>query len=191
MDCTGHGVPGALMSIMGITLLNETVIHDHIIEPDKILESLRSKIIHALGQKKGYGYIKDGIVGSAICFDPESNKLLYSGAFNPLILIHADEIYDIKADRIPIGFYEKDGNFTLHEIEIEKNDTIYLFSDGIIDQFGGSANKRFMIKRLKELLLGNYKKTMIRQKEILIEELNRWKGDLVQTDDILVLGIRF
>ncbi|HUX58346.1 MAG TPA: response regulator [Bacteroidales bacterium] len=190
MDCTGHGVPGALMSILGITLLNEIVLHDHIIQPDKILESLRSKIINALSQKKGYGHIKDGIEGSVICFDTESKKLLYSGAFNPLILIHADEIFDIKADRIPIGYYEINGNFTLHEIDIEKNDTIYLFSDGIIDQFGGPKTKRFMLKHLKKILLGNHNKTMIRQKEILIEEFNRWKGDLVQTDDILVLGIR-
>lgn len=191
MDSTGHGVPGALMSIMGITLLNETILHDHIIQPDKILESLRSKIILSMGQKKGNGYIKDGIVGSAICFDPQSNKLLYSGAFNPLIHIHTDEIFDIKADRIPIGFYEKDGNFTLHEIDIEKNDTIYLFSDGIIDQFGGPENKRFMIKHLKEILLSYHNLSMMRQKEILYEELNRWKGDSVQTDDILVMGIRF
>jgi len=190
MDCTGHGVPGALMSILGITLLNEIVLHDHIIQPDKILESLRSKIINALGQKKGNDYIKDGIEGSVISFDPESKKLLYSGAYNPLILIHADEIFDIKADRIPIGYYEKNGNFTLHEINIEKNDTIYLFSDGINDQFGGPENRRLMLKHLKEILLGNHNKTMIRQKEILTEELNLWKGDLVQTDDILVLGIR-
>ena len=191
MDSSGHGVPGALMSTLGITLLNEIVLHDHIIQPDKILESLRSKIINALGQKKGNDYIKDGIEGSVISFDPESKKLLYSGAFNPLILIHADEIFDIKADRIPIGYYEKNENFTLHEIGIEKNDAIYLFSDGIKDQFGGLKTKRFMFKHLKEILLGNHNKTMIRQKEILTEELNRWKGDLVQTDDILVLGIRF
>ncbi|MGA2408263.1 MAG: response regulator [Bacteroidales bacterium] len=191
MDCTGHGVPGALMSILGITLLNETVLHDHIIQPDKILESLRYEIIQALGQKKGIGNIKDGIEGSVICFDSGSKKLQYSGSFNPLILIHKDEIFDIKADRIPIGFYEGTGKFTLHEIDIEKNDTIYLFSDGIIDQFGGPGNRRFMIKHLKDLLAGNHKKAMNRQKEILIEELNRWKGDLVQTDDILVLGIRF
>jgi DNA-binding response OmpR family regulator len=191
MDCTGHGVPGALMSMLGVTLLNETVLHDHIILPDKILESLRSKIIDSLGQKKGIDNIKDGIEGSVICHDSESGKLQYSGAFNPLILIHEDKISDIKADRIPIGFYEVNKNFKLHEISIEKNDTIYLFSDGIIDQFGGPGNKRFMIKKLKDLIAGIQKKNMNQQKEIFIEELNRWKGKLVQTDDILVLGVRF
>jgi len=190
MDCTGHGVPGALMSILGITLLNETVLNDHITAPDKILESLRSKIINALSQKKGYGHIKDGFEGSVICFDTGSKILLYSGSFNPLILIHNDEIFVIKANRFPVGYHEINENFTLHEIGIEKNDTIYLFSDGIIDQFGGPGNKRFMLKHLKEILLANHDNTMIRQKEILTEELNRWKGDSIQTDDILVLGIR-
>jgi serine phosphatase RsbU (regulator of sigma subunit) len=191
MDCTGHGVPGALMSILGITLLNEIVINDHVIQPHKILESLRLKIINALSQKKGFGHIKDGIEGSVICFDIESKKLLYSGSFNPLILIHNDDIIVIKANRFPVGYHEVNGNFTLHEIYIEKNDIIYLFSDGIIDQFGGTTSKRFMLKHLKEILLGNHNDTMVRQKEILKEELNRWKGDSIQTDDILVLGIRF
>jgi Response regulator containing a CheY-like receiver domain and a GGDEF domain len=191
MDCTGHGVPGALMSMLGVTLLNETVLHDHIIQPDKILESLRSKIIQTLGQKKGFGNIKDGIEGSVICLNPESKKLLYSGAFSPMIHIHSDKIFDVKPDRIPIGYYEINENFKLHEIDIENNDTVYLFSDGIIDQFGGPENRRFMLKHLKEILLINQNKPMILQKEILTKELNWWKGDLVQTDDILVMGIRF
>jgi sigma-B regulation protein RsbU (phosphoserine phosphatase) len=192
MDCTGHGVPGALMSILGITLLNEIVLNDSILQPDKILESLRSKIINSLGSKKEYGniHLKDGIEGSIICFNTESNRLQYSGSFNPLILIHAGKILHIKGDRIPIGYCEVNRNFTLHEIDFEKNDIIYLFSDGVIDQFGGPKEKRFMIKHLKELLLSNHDKTMIEQKEMITEELNQWKGDLVQTDDILILGIR-
>jgi serine phosphatase RsbU (regulator of sigma subunit) len=130
----------------------------------------------------------DGLV---ICFEPESGKLQYSGAFNPLILIHADEIITIKADAIPIGYYEVKGSFTLHEINVEKNDTIYMFSDGIIDQFGGPADKRFMIKHLKEILFSNHSKSMIRQKDILMNGFNKWRGDLVQTDDIVVMGIKF
>lgn len=191
MDCTGHGVPGALMSILGITLLNEIVVNDRTVQPDRILESLRSRIIRALGQKNGINYIKDGIEGSVICYNAGINRLQYSGSYNPLILIRNNEIISIKADRIPIGFYEVTGNFTLHEINIEKNDTIYLFSDGIVDQFGGPKTKRFMFKHLKEILLSIHGKPMSMQKEILTEELNRWKGDSVQTDDIMVLGIRF
>jgi phosphoserine phosphatase RsbU/P len=191
MDCTGHGVPGALMSILGITLLNEIILNEHIISPEKILENLRTRIVLTLGQRMGYGRIKDGIEGSVICFDYESRKVQYSGSFNPLVLIHNHEITEIKGDRIPIGYYEVKGNFTLHELSLEPKDTIYLFSDGLIDQFGGPCNKRFMVKYLKEILLANHDKTMARQREILTDELYNWKGKSVQTDDILVMGIRF
>ena len=191
MDCTGHGVPGALMSILGITLLNQIILNDHIISPEKILENLRTRIVLTLGQRMGYRRIKDGIEGSVISFDFASGKLQYSGSFNPLVLVHNHEISEIKADRIPIGFYEVQGNFTLREIKLETRDTIYLFSDGIIDQFGGPYNKRLMVKYLKELLLANHEKTMARQREILTNELYNWKGKSVQTDDIIVLGIRF
>ena len=191
MDCTGHGVPGALMSILGITLLNETVVHENILQPDKILDSLRGKIIQALGQKNGDGHLRDGIEGIVICFDPDANKLLYSGAFNPLILIHAGEMSCIKADSFPIGYYDENRKFTLHEIDVEKGDVIYMFSDGIIDQFGGPVNRRFMVRHLKDIFCENFNADMKLQKEILIKEINIWKGDLVQTDDIIVMGIRF
>jgi DNA-binding response OmpR family regulator len=191
MDCTGHGVPGALMSILGNTLLNETILSDKIVRPDKILESLRSKIIYALGQKKGDGFIRDGIEGSIISIDPETNTLQYSGSFNPMILIHDGKIHHIKGNRFPIGYYELDESFSLHEINIETNDMIYLFSDGFADQFGGPKERRFMLNNLKEVLLKNYKLSMALQKELLINELTGWKGKLDQTDDIMVFGIRF
>jgi sigma-B regulation protein RsbU (phosphoserine phosphatase) len=190
MDCTGHGVPGAIMSILGNTLLNEIILRDHILQPDQILNCLRSRIINALGQtKKGY-QIKDGIDGSVICIDPGSDKIQYSGAFNPLILIHENQVIEIKADRIPIGYFEIIRDFTLNEIKINKNDMIYMFSDGIIDQFGGPYNKRFMLKKLKEILLRVHKRALSEQKEIIFSELNLWQNDFVQTDDILLLGIR-
>jgi serine phosphatase RsbU (regulator of sigma subunit) len=191
MDCTGHGVPGALMSILGITLLNEIILDEKIISPEKILESLRKKIVVSLGERLGYGRIKDGIEGSVICFDQGSGELEFSGSFNPLIITQAGQISVIKADRLPIGYYEIKGNFTLTKIKLEPKDTIYMFSDGLIDQFGGPSNKRFMLKYLKEILLTNYYKTMARQKEIITDTFNHWKGDAVQTDDILVMGIRF
>jgi phosphoserine phosphatase RsbU/P len=192
MDCTGHGVPGALMSIMGITLLNEIVLHEHIIQPDKILESLRSRLLVTLGQKIGHEYsIKDGMEGLVICYNPESKVLQYSGAFNPLILIRDNELIKIKADNIPIGYYEVKGNFTLHELDIKRNDSIYMFSDGIVDQFGGPVNRRFMIQHLKDIFLANHDSDMTLQREILINELKSWQGDLIQTDDIMVMGIRF
>jgi sigma-B regulation protein RsbU (phosphoserine phosphatase) len=191
MDCTGHGVSGALMSILGITLLNECVTHDHILQPDKILDSLRTKLIHALGQKEGVDHLHDGIEGIVICYDSESKILQYSGSFNPLIMIHAGEMICIKADMFPIGFYDDNMTFTLHEIDIEENDIIYMFSDGILDQFGGPVNRRFMIKHLKEIFRYNHSADMKLQKEILLEEINLWRGKLDQTDDIIVMGIRF
>jgi sigma-B regulation protein RsbU (phosphoserine phosphatase) len=191
MDCTGHGVPGALMSILGITLLNEIVIDEKVISPEKILESLRKKIVDTLGERQGYGRIKDGIEGTVICFDQGSGELEFSGSFNPLIVAKAGEISVIKSDKLPIGYYEVKGNFTLTRIKLEPKDTIYMFSDGLIDQFGGPSNKRFMLKYLMELLLSNNYKTMARQKEVVTDTLNVWKGDAVQTDDILLMGIRF
>ena len=191
MDCTGHGVPGALMSILGIALLNETVLHDHIIQPNIILESLRSKIIMALAQRTGNDHVKDGIEGSVICFDTETKKLQYSGAFNPLIIMCNGEMTEIKADRFPIGYHDTYESFTLHELFIERDETIYLFSDGIIDQFGGLKDKRFMLEHLKEIFYLNQNESMEIQKALLLSELDDWRGDLDQTDDILILGIRF
>ena len=191
MDCTGHGVPGALMSILGMTLLNETVVHENLLQPDRILESLRTKIIQALGKRASDGHLRDGIEGIVISIDTGSKKLLYSGSFNPLILIHNDELVCIKGDSFPIGYYDENRNFTLHEIDVEKGDVIYMFSDGIIDQFGGPVNRRFMVRHLKDIFFENHKADMKLQKEILIKEINVWKGDLVQTDDIIVMGIRF
>jgi DNA-binding response OmpR family regulator len=191
MDCTGHGVPGALMSILGITLMNEIIKHDHITQPDKILDCLRTRIIEVLGQKNGNGKVKDGIEGTIISINSENNILQYAGSFIPLVIINETGVKDMKVDRIPIDCTEKYENYTYHEVEIKKNDCVYLFTDGINDQFGGPSNKKFMIKHLKEILFANHDQPMERQKEILAETLNNWMIDSEQTDDILILGIRF
>jgi len=191
MDCTGHGVPGALVSILGITLLNEIVLQDDFIHPDKILDSLRTKIIKALGQIVGDGQIRDGIEGVVICFDRAARTLEYSGSFNPLVLIHNGELTDIKADTFPIGFNDENKKFKLHHLNMEKDDIVYLFSDGLIDQFGGPVNRRFMIKHLKEVFLSTYDVDMKLQREVILKELITWQGELEQTDDILVMGLRF
>jgi CheY-like chemotaxis protein len=191
MDCTGHGVPGALMSILGITLLNEIVIHEAILQPDQILESLRKKLIDALGQDHNRMRIKDAIEGSVISYNTQNKILLYSGSFNPLYYIHNHEINLIKADRIPIGYYEKSDQFTLKTVNVEKNDIIYLFSDGYFDQFGSPESRKIMSKNFMDLVLKNHNLPMISQKTELISFLNHWKGDQEQTDDILVVGIKF
>jgi CheY-like chemotaxis protein len=191
LDCTGHGVPGALMSILGTTLLNEIVLQEHSVQPNTILDLLKEKLIHSLGQKQGFSGIKDGIEGSIINFDKKSGILRYSGSFNPLIIVRDNEIIEIKADRISIGYDDNNINFSLKEINIKENDSVYLFTDGYIDQLGGNENKRYMLKRFREYILEINNKSMIKQKELLIENLNLWKGSFDQTDDVLVFGIRF
>ena len=147
--------------------------------------------IQVLGQKQGFSGIKDGIKGSVFNYDPESRVLQYSGSFNPLILVRDNEIIEIKADRISIGFSDSNKEFSLKEIDIKENDSVYLYSDGYIDQMGGDENKRFMLKRFKEFILEIHKKPMAKQKESLLENFNIWKGNADQIDDVLVLGIRF
>lgn len=193
MDCTGHGVPGALMSTLGVTLLNEIVLTNRILKPDLILENLRSKLIKALSQKGYSGIIKDGIEGSVFCFDTMMKQLHYSGSCNSMIIIHDGELQEIKPKRIPIGYSDKEVDFENISLEVSKNDLVYMFSDGYVDQFGGpdERTKRFMIKRFKEILLANHLLPLEQQKETLLSELITWKGDSDQTDDILVLGIRF
>lgn len=193
MDCTGHGVPGALMSTLGVTLLNETVLREKIFRPDLILENLRAKLIKTLSQKGYSGIIKDGIEGSVFCFDTLMNQFHYSGSCNSMIIIHEGELQEIKPQRIPIGYSDKEVDFKNISLSLSKDDLVYMFSDGYVDQFGGpeAKTKRFMIKRFKEILLANHALPLEKQREVLLSELIAWKGDSDQTDDILVLGIRF
>jgi DNA-binding response OmpR family regulator len=191
MDCTGHGVPGALMSTLGVTLLNEIVLANKILRPDLILENLRTKLIKALSQKGFLGIIKDGIEGSVFCFDTLMRQFHYSGSCNSMIIIHDGELQEIKPKRIPIGYSDKEVDFENVSLDLSKNDLVYMFSDGYVDQFGGPVSKRFMIKRFKDILLKSNKLPLEEQREILLSEFLMWKGDSDQTDDILVLGIRF
>jgi phosphoserine phosphatase RsbU/P len=191
MDCTGHGVPGALMSTLGITLLNEAVINERIYAPELILESLRSKLIRALGQYDYTNIIKDSIEGSVFCFDPKKKQFQYSGSGNSLILIHDGELMAVKPQKIPIGYSEKDADFKNFSLDLSRNDMAYMFTDGYVDQFGGPDSKRLKLKRFKEILFKNHHLPLDQQKSLLLTELTTWKGLSEQTDDILVLGIRF
>ncbi len=191
MDCTGHGVPGAFMSILGTTLLNEIVIHDKILDPAEILEHLRARLIETLGQNNGSASIKDGIDGGVISFNTTNGVLNYSGSFNPLIHVHQDILSKIHADRVPIGFYERDIKFTMKTISISKGDIIYLFSDGYIDQFGGPEKRKIMAHRFIEILTRIHIQPMEKQKSELLDFVSQWKGNMDQTDDILVIGLQF
>ncbi|MEX0988662.1 MAG: response regulator [Bacteroidales bacterium] len=190
MDCTGHGVPGALMSTLGVTLLNETVFSQNIIRPNLILDSLRSKLIRTLSQQ-GQDSIKDGIEGSIFSFDSKMKKFNFAGSSNSMLIVHDGKIREIKPDKVPIGYsYTKD-DFQNFSLEIQSGDMVYFYSDGYVDQFGGPLSKKYLLKRFKEKLLTIHDLPLDKQWEELHREFTGWKGDNEQTDDILVLGIRF
>ncbi len=191
-DCTGHGIPGALMSILGISFLNEVVKTDSSGMANRILNKLREKIMEALHQTGDFNESKDGMDLSMCIIDQENSGLQFSGANNPLYIIRSNELIEIKGDKMPIGInavFEKP--FTNKHIEIRNNDRFYLFSDGFPDQFGGPKNKKFKYRPFKQLLLDIHKSNMNDQHSILKETIINWKGDNEQTDDIMVLGFSF
>ncbi|HIN40019.1 MAG TPA: tetratricopeptide repeat protein, partial [Flavobacteriales bacterium] len=190
-DCTGHGVPGAFMSMIGSSLLDEAVVEKGISQPNEIFFEVRKGFIHALKQTGKAGQQKDGMDATLIAWDKKKNLQLAS-AFNPVLIIRNEEITELKPDRQPVGFLTGEQKpFTHHELKLEKGDTVYLFSDGYPDQFGGKKDKKFMMKNFKKLLLSIQDKTMNEQKTILETTMAEWKGDTEQVDDILVMGVRF
>jgi len=189
-DCTGHGVPGAFMSMMGTAFLSEIVNKKHITQTHQVLNELRSKIITALNQKSVGSESKDGMDISLCAINLETNICQFAGANNPLYVVKGDKITQIKGDKMPIAIYDRMYEFTTHEIQLEKGDTLYMFSDGYADQFGGPNDKKFMYKPFKQLLLDNVASPMFQQKEILNETFETWKGNNDQIDDVLVIGIK-
>lgn len=209
VDCTGHGVPGAFMSMLGVSSLREIVIKEYIFQPALILKNLRRDIIHILKQKGETGEQKDGMDMALISYNSETKILQYAGANNPLYLITKSELqilnnnnkaikfydnskllYEIKPDKMPIAIYDKMDNFTNYEIQLQEGDQVYLFSDGFADQFGGSKGKKFKYKPFKKLLLENADKPMVEQKNILNQTINKWMANEEQIDDIVVLGLK-
>ncbi len=193
-DCTGHGVPGAFMSMMGMSMLKEIVVKEYVTQPDVILRKLRKEVIKALGQKGEFGEQKDGMDMSLCSINKETYKLQWAGANNPCLLVQNGALTEIKADKMPIAIYERMDKFTMHEIQLKKGDVIYLIGDGYVDQFGGPKGKKFMSKKLKELLLEISSKPMIEQHEILNKTITDWmtvhEEKYEQTDDITVMGIK-
>ncbi len=191
VDCTGHGVPGAFMSMIGNNLLNEIVVSSHIESPDKILNELHEKITYLLRQ--GETDNKDGMDLSLCVIDDEEQKLEFAGAKNPLIVIKHDDLHLIKGDKLPIGGIQLDKprDYRKHTLDISEPGMYYLFSDGYIDQFGGEDNSKFMLKRFKDLLLKINNQPVEDQRKELRKELQAWmKNQSMQTDDILVMGFR-
>ncbi len=189
-DCTGHGVPGAFMSMLGISFLNEIVNEKNILQPDEILNRLRENIVEALKQKGESSDSKDGMDISLSIIDLDTGLIQFSGAYNPLYFIKNGEFNEIKADKMPVAIYEYIKPFTANEIQLSEGDVIYMFSDGYADQFGGPKDKKFMTKRFKKLLFDNYKKPMKEQQQILDNAIEAWKNGEDQIDDICVVGVR-
>ena len=190
-DCTGHGVPGAFMSMIGSSLLDEAIMGKNITQPNRIFHEVRKGIINALKQTQDVDSQKDGMDGTLIAWDKQ-DTMHVAAAYNPVLIARNGELLETKADRQPVGFLTgKQIEFTHHEVKLEKGDTIYLFSDGYSDQFGGPKGKKFKMAKFRKLLLSIQGQTMNEQKASLETTLREWQGDQEQVDDILVMGIRF
>jgi serine phosphatase RsbU (regulator of sigma subunit) len=190
-DCTGHGVPGAFMSMLGVTLLNEIVNGKHILMPDQIIENLRQGIIRSLKQVAEEDSIKDGMDIAVCVVDFDESILWYAGANSPLYLVRNGEIVHYRADKMPVAIHYKMEPFTLHKIDLIKGDVIYIFSDGFADQFGGPKQKKFMSMQLRKTLVGMAGMPMLKQGERLNEIFEEWRGDSPQIDDVTLIGIRY
>jgi len=209
-DCTGHGVPGAFMSMLGVSFLNEIVVREDVTTTGKVLDELRINIISSMQQRGVEGEQKDGMDIVFVTLDTETKKMQFSGANNPLYIIRNKNLegfenidyteiedirlFEIKPDKMPIAIYERMDKFKSHDIELIKGDLVYLISDGFPDQFGGPKGKKFMYKKFKELLMENSSKSMDEQKAILDNNIEKWKNgfdiEYEQTDDITVVGLK-
>ncbi len=190
-DCTGHGVPGAFMSMLGVTLLNEIVNGKHILMPDQIIENLRQGIIKSLKQVAEEDSIKDGMDIAVCVVDFDKNILWYAGANSPLYLVRGGELIHYRADKMPVAIHYRMEPFTLHKIDLQRGDAFYIFSDGFADQFGGPKQKKFMSLQLRETLVAMAGKPMLQQGEELNKIFEEWRGDGPQIDDLTLIGIRY
>ena len=189
-DCTGHGVPGAFMSLLNISILNEVMIEKKIIRTDLILNEARKDIIKSLNPT-GSEESKDGMDCILACFDFENLKLEYAAANNSFYIVRDNQLITCKADKMPVGKSPRDSEpFTLHAVDLQKGDTVYMLTDGLPDQFGGPKGKKYKYKQLEDLLIANNGKLLAEQKEILNTSFHNWKGNLEQVDDVLLIGIK-
>ncbi len=220
-DCTGHGVPGAFMSMLGISMLNEIVNKEYISHPAVVLRKLRKDIVKSLKQTTKVGELKDGMDMSIVSINFDTLQLQYAGANNPVYIVRklkacpeqsqrveseklkteiegkknvtTSELYELielKPDKMPIGIHDRMADFTLHTYQLTKGNCLYLFSDGYVDQFGGSKAKKFMKKSFKKLLLDISEKNMEKQGNMLEQSFVSWKGKLDQVDDVTIVGIK-
>ena len=186
-DCTGHGVSGAMVSVVCNNALNRSVREHGLTEPGKILDKSREIVVQEF--EKSDEDVKDGM-DIALC-SLEGNEIKYAGANNPLWIIRNGKLLEFKANKQPIGKFDNPVPYTTHTIPLEKGDSIYIFSDGLIDQFGGDKGKKLKTKAFRELLLSIQNNSMEEQKLLIDEAFEDWKGDIEQVDDICVIGVKF
>jgi PAS domain S-box-containing protein len=191
VDCTGHGVPGALMTMLANSILKDVIVTRGIEEPAEILYALDHALFIELNKDDGRDISHDGMDVAVTVTDQETKTLHYAGAFRPLLLIRGQEIFEFEANRFPIGFYgDTEKTFTSHEFNLKEDDAFYLFTDGFCDQFGGEQKKKFNRKRFKELLLSVQSMSFVEQEAFLQYALLNWRQDEPQVDDILVIGMK-
>ncbi|MFZ5552032.1 MAG: two-component regulator propeller domain-containing protein [Bacteroidota bacterium] len=192
VDCTGHGVPGAFMSMIGHNILNQVILEKKITQPAEILRLLRLAVKAALKQEGKEKDANDGMDLSICVIDTKTNEVEFAGAFRPLVIIKNGSLEKIEGDKSPIGggHFTGDFEYTTHKRKITKGDTLYMYSDGFVDQFGGPQGKKFMGKKLHQLLLEIQHMSMTEQNFFLIDIFEKWAGNLEQVDDVLVIGVK-
>jgi len=189
-DCTGHGVPGAFLSMMGVAYLNEIVSKTENFYANEILNTLRNNVIESLHQSAENDR-KDGMDMALCIFDNSTNEVQFAGAYNPLFISRDNDIIEIPADKMPIGFHQKKHvAFSSRIMTYQKNDIFYLFSDGFMDQFGGKSGRKFLKGNFKKLLLDVSDMPLDDQKDLIMTAFNDWKGEKNQIDDILVMAVK-
>jgi len=189
-DCTGHGVPGAFMSLLGASLLKEVVVKEGMTEPGSILDRIREEVIVSLGQKGDMGEQKDGMDLALVSIQTDSLQCSFAGANNPLYLVREGRLKEYKGDLMPLSHYQRMVPFTTLDLQLEKGDQLYLFSDGYADQFGGEHRKKFKYKAFQQLITKYTAASMQEQNKVLHETILKWQGDYEQIDDMVVVGIK-
>jgi len=185
-DSTGHGVPGAFMSLLNIGFLSEAINEKGIERPNDVFNYVRQKLVDNLS-KDGQ---KDGFDGILICLNLDTKQITYSAANNKPILVKNNKFIELEADRMPVGMGERKEDFKLHTVDAQQGDILYLYTDGYADQFGGPKGKKFKYKPLNELIIGNHTKPLQEQKIVLQNNFDSWRGNLEQVDDVCVVGIK-
>lgn len=189
-DCTGHGVPGAFMSMLGVSFLNEIILNKGIIQPDQVINALREEIIRALKQQESASELKDGLDISVCFLDQEKRSLQFAGALSPLWIISNGKLTEIKGDKMPVAIHDTMKPFTNHWVDLKQGDTFYIFSDGFADQFGGPNQKKYLSKNFKKTLGELQEKSMYEQGAELDSVFEEWRKDIEQIDDVTVIGVR-